>query len=132
MDTRGWIRGDGYELRVMGKGMAMSVSWDLLEGGSAPPLMKFAGEIDTAAAGEFVEAVRVVARGSDGGVDVDLDLVHFMDSAGVRALVVLRRELGDQLRIVSVSPTVRRLFEMCGIEHEIAETDATRDVHTRR
>lgn len=53
-----------------------------------------------------------------GAVMLDLAGVGFIDSSGIRVLVETHsrcRDVGTEFRIVTVSPPVRRLFEITGL-----------------
>lgn len=63
--------------------------------------------------------VDLIAR--DGVLDVRIDLsdVGFFDSAGVRALVVAKREAARRelpLRVTAASPQCRRVLEVSGLD----------------
>jgi anti-sigma B factor antagonist len=67
------------------------------------------GEIDLASAAAF----RPVMLASTDPIALDLTGVTFMDSAGVR-LLLLAREVRP-VRIVAVSPAVSRVLELLGL-----------------
>jgi len=82
------------------------------------------GELDLATAAMLAEAVRV---GLDAGtVEVDLCGVSFMDSSGLKVLIVASRQLEDPTRLVVVdaSPQAERVLrladvaEMLGLDPE--------------
>jgi anti-anti-sigma factor len=74
------------------------------------------GEIDLQSERPFVEKVETLAD-SDGSSTILLDLaaVDFIDSSGVRALVRLLLQHGDRLRLVALSPPVRRVLDIAGL-----------------
>ena len=78
-----------------------------------------AGEVDSS---NFVglqdELVRLAAVPGDTLCTVDLAGVSFMDSSGLRALLLGQRAMtdaGKTMVIVGVSDSVRRLFEITGL-----------------
>jgi len=77
------------------------------------------GEVDSSnCAGVQDELMRLAATPGDTLCTVDLSGVGFMDSSGLRALLLGQRamtEAGKTMVIVSVSDSVRRLFEITGL-----------------
>lgn len=74
------------------------------------------GEIDLDTSDEFGRAL--VGGATTGRVDVDLNGVSYIDSAGLGSLLTARTELeeqGMQMRVVSASTIVTRLFEIAGV-----------------
>lgn len=82
-------------------------------------VVKAAGEIDSSNCGALQDLLTDVARrGAPGGLEVDLAAVTFIDSSGLRALIVGQRAMvdaGGALRVTSASESVRRLFEITGL-----------------
>lgn len=76
------------------------------------------GEIDAATAPTLTaDLARAVSAGA-GPVEVDLSAVTFIDSSGLRALIVARRDAeaaGQTLRIVEASDVVTRLLDVTGL-----------------
>jgi anti-anti-sigma factor len=74
------------------------------------------GEIDLQSERPFVEKVDMLA-GSETSRTILLDLaaVDFIDSSGVRALVRVLLQHGDQCRLVAVSAPVRRVLDIAGL-----------------
>jgi anti-anti-sigma factor len=81
------------------------------------------GELDLDSASKLDEAVReVCASGAE--LVVDLRNVTFMDSTGLRALIVagtLCEEQGHELRIVP-GDDIQRILEMTGLDRVFAFT----------
>lgn len=74
------------------------------------------GEIDSSNC-EQLQAV-LAEQASAGTVHVDLSEVTFIDSSGLRALLLGHRligEAGGTMRITAASENVRRLFEITGL-----------------
>jgi anti-anti-sigma factor len=77
-----------------------------------------AGEIDTATSPEVERFVRESLDGDVKLVELDLAGVEFIDSSGLRALVVAQQTVsnaGGVLRVVRPSSQVERLFELTGL-----------------
>jgi anti-sigma B factor antagonist len=74
------------------------------------------GEIDAHTAPELASAID---RFDGGDLALDLSAVEFVDSSGLRVLIESHQRLQDggrQLRIVSPSPAVQRLFQISGVD----------------
>ena len=73
-------------------------------------------EIDPATATVLDE--RLAAVDAQGSTAVDFALVTFCDSSGIRVLIqhaTRHRDAGGHFRITSVSPTVKRVFDLSGV-----------------
>jgi anti-sigma B factor antagonist len=99
-------------------------SFELRESVDADGAVRLAliGELDIAVADRVEERLR--QHGDDGGLlRVDLSELEFIDSSGVRAIVLgLRqaRQAGHALEVDrQVSPAVRRMIEIMGIEPQL-------------
>lgn len=71
------------------------------------------GEVDLATADQFQEAVRAAGAGAERLI-VDLEQLGFLDSSGVRALLLAARDVGVRRVSVVCPPTntrVRRVLE---------------------
>jgi anti-anti-sigma factor len=71
--------------------------------------VKVTGELDVLTAPLVIEAVIKAMT-----VELDLGEVTFVDSSGVHALIQLRNRRSE-LRIVAISPPVKRVLEVTGI-----------------
>jgi anti-anti-sigma factor len=81
------------------------------------------GELDIDSASELEEAVRE-ACASGTGLVIDLRKVTFMDSTGLRVLIVAGRlceEKGDELRIIP-GEDIQRILEMTGLDRVLPFT----------
>lgn len=79
------------------------------------------GELDTATADQLLEAVRAWPRTGDTCI-VDLADCQFLDSSGIRALLLSQRHLdgeGGTLRLVNVSPHIDRVLRIAGVQEVI-------------
>jgi anti-anti-sigma factor len=76
------------------------------------------GDVDTATAGELERAL--LGQVADAAtLHVDLGEVSFMDSSGLRALIVARQatlEADGTFGIVATTPAVDRLLRLTGLE----------------
>jgi len=76
------------------------------------------GEVDLAVSDELLEAVRECLADAD-TVALDFGGVTFIDSSGIGALVLLRKEAlaaGKRLGLANVGPATNRLLQMTGLE----------------
>ena len=102
-------------------------SFELRESVDADGTVRLAlvGELDIAVADRVEDRLR--QHGDDEGrLRVDLSQLEFIDSSGVRAIVLgLRqaREGGHELEVDrEISPAVRRMIEIMGIEPQLWPT----------
>ena len=79
------------------------------------------GEIDLADERPLIDEVDAVVGGSD-DVVVELDLagVDFIDSSGLRALLLLRRAHGERVLVGARSAPVQRVLEIAGLAEMFA------------
>ena len=81
--------------------------------------MSVHGEIDLANSGQLEEALLAVENETGGGVVLDLDEVGFIDSSGVRLLILFTERLierGMELRIACApNGAVRRILDSTGL-----------------
>jgi anti-sigma B factor antagonist len=77
------------------------------------------GALDVSAADQLLDELRYVWDTQGLPIILNLAEVTFLDSTGVRALVLARRDLaaaGRPLTIAAASPKVRRLLELTGTD----------------
>lgn len=92
---------------------------DLADRDDGGVVITVAGEIDSSNCDRLQELLR--EQGAAGGavaVDVDLSGVTFIDSSGLRALLVGQQAINatnGSLRVSNPSDNVRRLFEITGL-----------------
>jgi anti-sigma B factor antagonist len=85
---------------------------------SAPFVATLVGDIDIARSRELGELVADFAHAGASDVRLDLTEVEFMDSAGVGAVLHLRRiahERGGTVQLVRPVRAVRRVLEVSGL-----------------
>jgi anti-anti-sigma factor len=80
--------------------------------------VSISGEIDLANADAFIDEVRRLIEGADGEVVLDFRNCLFIDSSGIRALLVLAHEQeaqGARLRLSGVIGEPLRALELTGV-----------------
>lgn len=80
-------------------------------------VVRAAGDLDIAAAEDFIEVVRV-SLGRCPSVEIDLADITFLDSSGLGALVRLHKEAeaqGVSLHLSNVSAAADRLLRLTGL-----------------
>jgi anti-anti-sigma factor len=78
--------------------------------------MEVRGEVDLVSEAPFVREVDALADGeTSASILLDLAAVDFIDSSGIRALARVSQQHGERLRLVSVSPTVRRVLDIAAL-----------------
>ena len=83
------------------------------------------GRIDSVTVAGFMETVLGYVRNGNLPVVLDMRDVPFMNSAGLRVLIIAQRDLGrrdQRLRVQSVQPAVDTLLRVAGL-------DTLMDVH---
>lgn len=81
-----------------------------------------AGEFDLAAVPQFEDAIAAVEAGAPAAIVIDLSSLTFMDSSGLRALVMAdnrARTASRRLAIVPGPPAVRRVFEITQLDSRL-------------
>jgi anti-sigma B factor antagonist len=76
------------------------------------------GELDNSSAPRLISMVHEIAGPPVHRVELDCKGVTFLDSAGVRALIVTRNaaaQMGIDVVLVQPSPPVTRVIEMTGL-----------------
>jgi anti-anti-sigma factor len=80
-------------------------------------ILAIAGEIDISNAEEFSNGVRALTEGAEGEVVLSLENCGFIDLIGIRALIMLARELrtrGQTLVLSGLNGGPRRVFQITG------------------
>ena len=88
--------------------------------------VRLEGELDLAAAQDVTAALEVVAAQST-AVLLDIEGVTFMDSAGLRSVLLCERicrDAGVVFRLTPGSPRIRRLFGIAGLLDWLPAADA--------
>jgi serine/threonine-protein kinase RsbW len=85
--------------------------------------MKLAGELDSATSSELVERFEALLVEGPGEILLDLEEVTFIDSAGLRAIVMIERAAGERVISLAIRPPagpVADLLEVTGIGQHVA------------
>jgi stage II sporulation protein AA (anti-sigma F factor antagonist) len=84
-----------------------------------PPLLVLSGELDGVEHPRLLDAVTDVMHAAPGaGIGIDATDVTFIDSSGLRALLVCRErahQAGSDLSLVAAGTIVRQVLEMTGL-----------------
>jgi stage II sporulation protein AA (anti-sigma F factor antagonist) len=83
-------------------------------------VIRVEGEVDLANAEELAGALRAGGDGDAAGVLLDLSEVPFMDSTGLKVILIASRDLGQPLVVVSgIGSAVRRLLDLAGVADRV-------------
>ena len=74
------------------------------------------GRLDSYTAEVFRKEVVAEIGGRDGATVMDLAAVTFVSSAGLRALLMIARSEGVEVRLCCLLPEVRAVFTMSGFD----------------
>jgi anti-anti-sigma factor len=89
-------------------------------------VVELAGEFDLAGVQHFEAVLKKLEADGPAILAVDLNRVEFMDSSGLRALVMAdqrAKQAGRRLAIVPGPPVVRRVFEITQLEERLDLVD---------
>ena len=84
---------------------------------NSPRLFHLFGELDLASSPILAEALTPAARGT-GDLRLDLKELSFIDSSGIRVILILAEELGTRGRLIldGPAPTVEHTLRLVGID----------------
>jgi anti-sigma B factor antagonist len=79
---------------------------------------RLSGELDLATSAILMDAVSAATAG-DGPIRLDLSDVMFIDSSGIRSLLLLSEALGKRGNLILVRPSesVERTLRLVGLDH---------------
>lgn len=80
-------------------------------------------ELNAGNATSFRDQVRAAFVGTQNNIDIDLSQMKFVDSAGLGALVALRKTAGEHnggVRLINPSPHVQQILELTRL-HRVFE-----------
>jgi anti-anti-sigma factor len=86
---------------------------------SPVPTVDVGGELDLESGRCLADVLDCMMRARGSVLDLDLTGVTFIDCAGVGALLASRRVAqlaGGRLRVIAVSPCVRRIMKITGLQ----------------
>ena len=81
------------------------------------------GRIDGSNVAEFEEAIRTAIEESDRAVIMDFEKLVYISSAGLRAILLTAKSLGNRnakFALCSLSDQIREVFETSGFDKVIA------------
>lgn len=93
-------------------------------------MLAAAGEIDIAAVPTFRDHLRRLVDDGAAPIVIDLSNVRFIDSAGLRVLVdglTRARRRDSDLRVACPSASLRRTFEISGLDKVMNVHDSVED-----
>jgi anti-anti-sigma factor len=94
----------------------VNASWIIEEYGEGTCGMLVRGELDLEAVRPLVDAVSAFFEAApQTTLVIDLREVRFIDSSGVRALLLLHQVHGERVRVGDVSEQVARVLEIAGL-----------------
>jgi len=85
--------------------------------------IRVAGDLDVVSAPRLIRVIRDLVRAMVRRIDVDCRRVDFVDSAGIRALIVGRNEargMGAEMRLISASASMQRVLDITGLTPVLA------------
>jgi anti-sigma B factor antagonist len=94
--------------------------------GPSGPVLELAGELDLATAPELAKAVAEAERLEGDTMVLDLRSLSFMDSSGLRGILLVDarlREAGRALALVRGPEAIDRVFELTGAERLVRFLD---------
>ena len=80
-------------------------------------VLHVAGTVDSNTAAELQEALLRATESSSGAVELDLEKVSYMSSAGLRALLLASKALqkrGERLTLLNVPPQILNVLNLTG------------------
>jgi anti-anti-sigma factor len=94
-----------------------------IDGDGARHVVSLHGTFDIASEQPLLHDMDSLFTSDDLPVEFDLSDVSFMDSTGVRTLLVLRNRYVGRLLVGALSPPVQRLFEIAGVLEVLRPSD---------
>lgn len=94
-------------------------------GNGDPATLTLTGELDMSAAPGVLASLEGLT-GQSRAIVLDIDAVAFVDSAGLRCILMcegLCRDAGVELRLTPGSPRVRRVFKVAGLLDRLPAPD---------
>jgi anti-sigma B factor antagonist len=101
---------------------------DVVSGGHHTLIVS--GELDLVSGAELEAAVRGLCGTDTTGIVIDMSELGFIDSTGVRALVVAQRlceQHGHEFGLVPGPKSIQRIFEVTGLDKVLPFSDARPD-----
>lgn len=101
-------------MAIESKSQALAIESEVADAGH---VLRLAGELDLASVPHLQRALDRIRPDAE-QIVIDVERVTFIDSSGLRALLVWRRQCeedGVEFRLTPGTPDVRRLFEVTGL-----------------
>lgn len=99
-------------------------------------VIKLAGELDGATARSVLDSFERAAANADAGLVIDLSAVTFIDSAGLRAIIMIQQradERGLPLSVVAPPAPLLELLDVTGLTERLnLDAEVTRSVQEER
>jgi anti-sigma B factor antagonist len=111
---------------------AFSISSSCTDNGA--PIVAPAGEVDLYTVAQLDREIAHAVRSASSRLIIDLASVTFVDSAVIHLLVTVSRECeetGRKLTVVAPDRSVRKVFEITGIDRALSVVDALSDADSR-
>jgi anti-sigma B factor antagonist len=112
------MRQEADSKQPVGTGLANGYSLSRTARNGDGVVLAVSGEIDISNAEAFSDQVSSLYGAEDGKLTLDLERCLFIDSTGIRALMVLARERqtrGQMLRLSGVSGEPQRVLKLSGL-----------------
>ena len=107
------------ELRATAEPLRIQTDRRSADGGEVA-FIRVEGEVDLANAEELAGALRSGGDGAGGGIVLDLREVPFMDSTGLKVILIASRDLEPALAVVcGTGSAVRRLLDLAGVADRV-------------
>ena len=88
------------------------------------------GRIDGATSADFYASLEDLVEPSDEPVIVDFTNLHYISSAGLRVLLLIKKylhKLDRQMAVYGLSPSIREIFEISGFSKIISVQDTRQE-----
>ena len=106
---------------------ALELSVEFVEDGDERVVARVGGEVDTATGAALQRELLAVVRSRRRDLGLDLSTVDFLDSSGLRVLLVVQQAVeaqGRQVGLVGSTPMIDRLLEITGLDALFPHIDA--------
>lgn len=103
-----------------------ALAWTVAHAEGDRAVVTISGELDHVVGERFRQALGDLAEAGTLHLDLDLEAVTFLDSRGLSVLLQARRRVvrqGGSLRVVALSPQVRRVLRITGLHHLLLDGD---------
>jgi anti-anti-sigma factor len=115
------------ELRATAEPLRIQTERRPVDGGEVA-VVRVDGEVDLANAEELAGALRAGGDGADRGIVLDLREVPFMDSTGLKVILIASRDLDPTLAVVcGTGSAVRRLLDLAGVADRVPSFESEDD-----